>query len=124
MNLSRESDQSIATRMFVRVLRLAALVLSGSAGMIIFVVIPYAMMDRWHMLPDWGVLRFIYLLFPIILAWQHAGFYIVLMVIFCELIIILLQRPLQEKKLEAAVAVALCTLAYRCIHIGNRMSIR
>jgi len=65
--------------------------------MIIFVVIPYAVMDRWHMLPDWGVLRFIYLLFPIILAWQHAGFYIVLMVIFCELIIILLQRPLQKK---------------------------
>jgi hypothetical protein len=29
-----------------------------------------------------------------------------------------------EKKLEAAVAVALCTLAYLCIHIGNRMSIR
>jgi hypothetical protein len=36
------------------VLRLAALVLSGSAGMIIFVVIPYAVMDRWHMLPDWA----------------------------------------------------------------------
>jgi hypothetical protein len=33
------------------------------------------------------------------------------MVIFCELIIILLPRPLQKKKLEAAVAGALCTLA-------------
>jgi len=30
----------------------------------------------------------------------------------------------RKKKLEAAVAVALCTLAYLCIHIGYRRNIR
>jgi len=93
------------------VLRLAALY--GAAGMIYSCGIPYAATDRWHLLAEWGVGDFIYLYLrylwlvaelqdfictngPILRANHHFA-----------------AGPLQEKKLEAAVAggCSTCTLA-------------
>jgi hypothetical protein len=62
-----------ARALLTRFLTLVGLLLTAPAGMIVFIVIPYAVFERWHLLPDWDILKIIYLLVPIALAWNHAG---------------------------------------------------
>jgi len=119
MNVPNARRMGVGERLFVRLLNLVAWVLATSGGLIVFVVLPYDLLGRWHLLPHWDVFALIYLMFPILLAWNHAGGYIVAVVLGCESILVVLQSGNRRAKVEGAAAVGLCVLAYLCTNIGK-----
>jgi hypothetical protein len=80
-------------------------------------------MERWHLLPNWEGLNFIYLLAVILLAWAHAGGFLTLVVIVCEVALVQLQPGSRKAKIEAAVAIGLCTMTYLWLYIATRYNI-
>ena len=123
MTTAENKPMNIVGNALVTVLRILALILAASGALIVFAAVPYALMQRWHMLPHWEALRLVYLLFPIILAWQHAGSYILLTVGLCELFVVLLRPRIRRTKIEAGLLFGLCVLAYLYLYFGNRMNI-
>jgi len=74
--------------MLLRFLNALALSLAASAGMIMFILLPYEFLVTRHLVPNWDVFKFIYLLAAILLAWLHAGGYITITVIVCEVAVV------------------------------------
>jgi hypothetical protein len=91
-----------------------------SAAIVLFVVIPYSLLEGWHLVPHWDIFWGIYLLFPIIIAWSHAGIYMLLCVMVCELALVLLKPGVPRARIEAIAAVGVCTLLY----LYNYLSLR
>jgi hypothetical protein len=121
--MQENASASTSRRILVRFLSLLALSLTASAGIIIFIVLPYELMERWHLLPDWQVLNFIYLLAAIVLVWAHVGGSITIAVIVCEVAAVLLQPGSRRAKIEAGLAIGLCTLTYLWLYIAARYNI-
>ena len=48
------ASMSTSRRILVRFLSLLALSLAASAGIIMFIVLPFEPMQHWHLLPDLG----------------------------------------------------------------------
>jgi hypothetical protein len=66
----------------VRLLDSIALLVTASAGVIVFVAIPFDLLDSGHLLPNWSVFTvLLFTLAPNIIAWGHAGIYIALIVV-------------------------------------------
>ncbi len=114
---------STSRRILVRFLSLLSLSLAASAGIIMFIVLPYDLMERWHLLPDWEALKFIYVLAVIVLAWAHVGGTFTITVIACEVAAVLLQPGSRKAKIEAGLAIGLCTMTYLWLHIAARYNI-
>jgi len=107
----------------VRFLHSVTLLLAVSAALIIFIVMPYVLLEHWHLLPDWQGLQFIYLLFPLIIAWIHAGFVFLVIVVACELLLVDFKSAARRTKIEAAAKISVCLLAYLFITIGNQLNL-
>jgi len=106
----------------VLLLHSVSLLVFASAAIILFVVMPYVLLEHWQLLPNWQGLMFIYMLFPIVIAWNHAGIAFVLIVGVCELILLRFDRATLRAKLEAAVKVSVCVLAQLILTVGNRLN--
>lgn len=105
---------------FAYLLNIIGLVITGSAGIIVFAAAPYVLLDRWHLLPAWA--NFWILFVPIVVAWDHAGFYLVLTVTACELTLVLLKPELRKTKIVAACSAGLCIFAYLLLYVANRFN--
>jgi hypothetical protein len=109
-------------QVLVRLVGSVSLLLSLSAAIILLVVMPFAFLQHWHLLPNWQGLMFIYLLFPVVIAWNHAGIAFVLIVVVCELILLRFDHTTQRMRLEAVVKVSVCALALLFLTVGNRLN--
>ena len=107
----------------VRFLHSVTLLLAVSAALIVFIVMPYVLLEHWHLLPGWQGLAFIYLLFPLIIVWIHAGFIFLVIVVVCELLLVDFKSAARRTKIEAAAKISVCLLAYLFITIGNRLNL-
>ena len=113
---------SLGNRVLVRVLRSVTNILAASAGLIVFVVFPYVLLEHWHMLPNWEAMNLIFILFPIVIAWMHAGLYMTLIVAACETIILKLSPSARSMRIEASAKIAVCGLVYALLYLGNRFN--
>ena len=109
-------------QILVRLLSSVSLLLSASAGIILLVVMPFVFLEHWHLLPNWQGLMLIYLLFPVVIAWNHAGIAFVLIVVGCELILFRFDHAARRAKLEAMIKVSVCVLALLFLTVGNRLN--
>jgi hypothetical protein len=101
-----------------------ALLITASAAIILFIVTPYDLLERWHALPNWNIFWLFFMFVPIVIAWGHAGAYLVLGVVACELAIFVLKPNLGSRgKKVAAGSVAICVVTYLWLYIGNRYNI-
>jgi len=62
-------------RAVLRITDSVALVITAAAGIIIFVAAPFALLDRWHLLPNWNIFWLFFAFAPIVMAWDHLGPY-------------------------------------------------
>jgi hypothetical protein len=100
-----------------------ALLITASAGILVFVAVPIDLADRVHVLPHWSI--FVVLVFaiaPIIVAWGHAGIYMVLIVTASELALLILKPDSKRARTEAALATSVCIVAYLCVYLANRFN--
>jgi len=88
-----------------------------------FIVLPFELMERWHLLPNWEALNFIYVLAVIVLAWAHAGGAFTIAVIVCEVAAVLLQPGSRKAKIEAGLTIGLCTMTYLWLYITVRYNL-
>lgn len=120
--ISTGTPLSLCHRVLVRVLRSVTNVLAASAGLIVFVVFPYVLLEHWHMLPNWEAMNFIFILFPIVIAWMHAGLYMTLIVAACETIVLKLSPSARRARIEASAKIVICGLVYVLLYLGNRFN--
>jgi len=111
-----------AEGILARFVHSVTLLLAGSAALIVFVVMPYVLLEHWHMLPDWQGLQLIYLMFPIVIAWDYAGFVFLVIVAASELLLVDFKSAARRPKIEAAVKISVCLLAYLLLTIGNQLN--
>jgi len=103
-----------------RLIASLTLFVSASGALILFVVVPFALLEHWRLLPDWRGLRLIYLLFPLVIAWNHAGFLFVLIVIGGEVVSAQLNPPDRKAKVEGVLKISVCVLTALFLELGNR----
>ena len=117
------APQDVLRRLLARLLGLVALLLSVSAGIVVFIAIPVDLAGRVHVLPHWSIfLVLVFAIAPIIIALSHAGIYIVLIVTASELGLLILNPGIRRAKIEAGLATGLCTVAYLCVHLANHFN--
>ena len=104
----------------MRVLGSVALVLTGSAILVLF-ALPFRWLDRQHLLPGMSGMLFV-LLAPVIIAWYHAGFYFVLIVTLCELTLVCLKPEVRRARVKAMAAVGVCALAFLYLYLSTRFN--
>jgi len=107
----------------MRLLHSISYLLAVSAALIVFIVMPYVLLEHWHLLPGWQGLQLIYVLFPLIIAWMHAGFIFIVIVVACELLLVDFKSATRSTKIEAAAKISACLLAYLFITIGNQLNL-
>lgn len=112
-----------AKKVLVRFMHSVTLLVAGSAALIVFIVMPYAFLEHWHMLPDWNGLQFIYLTFLVVIAWDYAGFVFLVIVVAVEVLLADFKFPSRRAKIEATVKISVCLLAYVFLTIGNRLNL-
>lgn len=108
-------------RITVRILGSVALVLTGSAVLVLLAA-PVSWLDRQHLLPGMSGALVVVLLAPVIIAWYHAGFYFLAIVTGCELILMSLRPKDRRTKIEAMAAVSVCALAYLFLYLSTRFN--
>ena len=118
-NIARRD--TLLRRLTMRILGSVALVLTGSAVLVLF-ALPVRWLDRQHLLPGTIGMLFVVLLAPVIIAWYHAGFYFVLIVTGCELALVSLKPEVQRARLEAVAAVGVCVLAFLYLYLSKRFN--
>ena len=74
------------------------------------------------MLPDWEAMNFIFILFPIVIAWIHAGLYMTLVVVACEAIIVKLNPFARNVRIEAIAKITVCVVVYLVLYLANRFN--
>lgn len=112
-----------AERTLVGFLHSVTLLLAGSAAVIVFIVMPYVFFEHWHLLPDWQSLQLMYLTFPVIIAWNYAGFVFLVIVVAGEVLVSDLKSASRRTKIEATVKISVCLLAYLFLTIGNQVNL-
>jgi hypothetical protein len=106
-----------------RFLHSVTFLLAISAALIVFIVMPYTLLGHWHLLPDWQGFQLIYLLFPLIVAWLHAGFIFLAIVVASELSLVDFKSAAGSTRIESAAKISVCLLAYLFITIANRLNL-
>lgn len=109
--------------MLVRSLHSISWFLVSSAAVIVFIDMPYVLLEHWHMLPDRLDSPLIYLTFPIVIAWMYAGFAILVCVVVCESFVVDLKTASRRTKIAAGTRIGLCLLAFLFITIGDQMNL-
>jgi len=107
----------------LRMLDAISLVITASAAVILFIAIPYSLLDRWHLLPNWGIFWIFFVFVPFMVGWDRAGFYLLFVVVACQLLLALLRQRTQRTQIIAFVSVVLCTLASIWIYMAHRFNI-
>ncbi len=110
-------------RAVLRVMDSVALVITASAGIIIFVAAPFALLGRWHLLPNWDIFWLFFAFAPIVMAWEHLGPYLIVIVAACELNIVVMRPELKKTKIVAAGCFAVCLLAFLWLYAARRFNI-
>ncbi|HKM49220.1 MAG TPA: hypothetical protein VJX69_16640 [Terriglobales bacterium] len=105
----------------MRILGSVALLLTGSAVLVLFAV-PVGWLDRQHLLPGTIGMLLVVLLAPVIIAWYHAGFYFLLTVTGCELALVSLKPEVKRARVEAMAAVGVCALAFLYLYLAARFN--
>ena len=100
-----------------------SLLLASSAAVIVFIDMPYVLLEHWHMLPQQMDSQLIYLTFPIVIAWMYAGFAILVCVVGCESFVLDLKTASRRTKMAAGTRIGLCLMAFLFITIGNEMNL-
>src|SRR5579864_7154538 len=103
-------------KILVRLLGSVSLLLSASAAIVLLVVMPFVLLEHWHSLPNWQGLMLIYLLFPVVIAWNHAGTAFVLIVAVCELTRFRFNPAVPRMRIEAVVKVSVCCVCTSFSH--------
>lgn len=109
--------------MLSRILHSISWFLACSAAVIVFIDMPYVLLQHWHMLPARLDSPLIFLTFPIVIAWIYAGFAILAGVVICESFVIDLKTASRRTKVAAGTRIGLCLLAFLFITIGNEMNL-
>jgi len=104
-------------------LRFISLFLSCSAGIVVFIDMPYVLLEHWHRLPEQLDSPLIFLTFPIVIAWMYAGFAMLVGVVICESFLVDLNTASRGAKIAAATRIGLCLMAILFITIGNKMNL-
>ena len=107
----------------MRLLSSVSLLFSASATIILLVLMPYVFLEHWHLLPNWQGFMLIYLFFPVVVAWNHAGIVFVLTVAGCELILFRFNHAARRMRLEAVVKVSVSVLALLFLTVANRLKL-
>ena len=100
-----------------------SLLITASAAVILFIAVPFDLLDNWHMLPSstpWGV---VFLFFPLVYVWGHAGLYLLVAVTACESTILFLKPVTTLAKITAAVPILVCLLTYLLLYLSVRFNI-
>jgi len=97
--------------------------ITASAAIVVFVAIPYALLDRWHLLPNWSIFWIFFIFIPFIVARDRAGFYLLLTVVVCEQSLVSLKPRVRKTTIMAFGSVAPCTLTYLWIYVAHRFNI-
>jgi len=116
---NRARQETLLRRITLRILGLTAAVLTGSAVLVLLAV-PISWLDRQHLLPGMSGLFFLVLLAPVIIAWNHVGFYFLLVVTGCELTCVSLKPGVRRARIEAVAAVGVCAVAYLFLYLSGR----
>jgi hypothetical protein len=107
----------------LRIMDSVAIVITASAGIIIFIAVPFALLDRWHLLPKWDIFWLFFAFAPVVMAWDRLGPYLMLIVAVCELSIVAMRPEIKKTKIIAVVFVAICLLAYLWLYAARRFNI-
>jgi len=112
---------TLLRRIMMRILSSTALVLTSSAVLVLS-ALPISWLDRQHLLPGQSGMLFALLLAPAIIAWDHAGFPLLLFVTVCELTLVLWKPEVRRARIEAMAAVGVCALAFTYIYLAKRFN--
>jgi hypothetical protein len=102
----------------MRILSSITLLLTGSAVLVLS-ALPIHWLDRQHLLPGQSGMLFVVLLAPPIIAWDHAGFPLLLIVTGCELTLLSLEPQVRKARIEAMAVVGVCALAFIYISLSK-----
>lgn len=124
MTAQDETGEGTLQRAVVLLLDRVALLITASAAIMLFIVIPCDLLERWHALPHWDIFWLFFMFVPLVVAWDHAGAYLVLTATACELAIVVLRPQLSSRdKKVAAGSVAICIVTYLWLYIQMRYNI-
>jgi hypothetical protein len=115
------SQDTPLRRMTMRICSSVALVVTGSAVLVLS-ALPVSWLDRHHLLPGMSGALFVALLAPAIIAWDHAGFYFLVIVTGCELTLVSCKPKVRRTRIEAMAAVGVCALAYLFLYLSIRFN--
>ncbi len=118
-NIARQD--TLLRRITMRILRSVALLLSGSAVLVLLAA-PVSWSDRHHLLPGSIVMILVIPLAPVIIAWYHAGSYFLFIVLGCELMLLSLKAEFRRAMVEAITAVGVCALALLFLYLSIRFN--
>ncbi len=107
----------------LRIFDAVSVVITASAAVLLFIATPYSLLDRWHLLPNWGIFWIFFVFVPFIVVWDRAGFYLLLVVIVCQSLLVLLRPRSQKTQIIAVGSVVLCALTYVWIYVAHRFNI-
>ena len=97
-----------------------SLLITASAAVVLFIAVPFVLLDNRHLLPSsvpWGV---VFLFFPFVYVWDRAGLYLLVAVIVCESVVLSLKPANSWAKITAVVPILVCLLTYLLFHLGWR----
>jgi len=108
--------------MLVRFLDSVTLLIFASAALIVCIVMPYVFLEHWHLLPNWQGFMLIYLLFPVVIAWNYAGILLLLIVVVCEVMVLQLKPAVRRTKIASVARISVCVLAQLFLTVGNQLN--
>lgn len=123
MNSDNGTQQSIGLRLILLLLDSVGLLITASAIVIVFVVAPFDLLERSHLLPHWDIFWLFFIFVPFVAAWDHAGLYLLGTVTICEAGRVLLKPEIKRAKIAAAGSVVVCLVAYLWILMARRFNI-
>jgi hypothetical protein len=113
---------SVTLRVFLWLLQSAGALITASAVVIVFVAVPYAFLERRHMLPHWDIFWLFFIFVPFVAAWEHAGPYLLVTVTACEIALSLLRPGSKKARIVAVGCTAVCLAAYLWIFTAKRFN--
>jgi hypothetical protein len=108
--------------MLARFLDSVELLIVVSAALIVCIVMPYVFLTHWHLLPSWEGFAVIYLLFPVVIAWNHAGIFFLLIIVVREVMVPKLKPAVRRTTIALVARISVCVLAQLFLTIGNRFN--
>lgn len=103
-----------------RLLHVISLLITASAAVVLFIAVPFVLLDNRHLIPSsvpWGV---VFLFFPFVYIWGRAGLFLLVVVTVCESAVLSLKPGNAWAKITAVAPILACLLTYLLFHLGWR----